>query len=455
MTTTNLTVKIARPFREFLNPHRYKIAYGGRGSGKSWTAADLLVLMAYQRPLRILCARELQLSISESVHRLIADSIERRGLSSFYTVEKATIYGPNGSQFLFAGIKNNVTKIKSMEGIDICWVEEAEAVSAHSWNVLIPTIRKEGSEIWATFNPGNILDETYQRFVVSPPPDAYVVKVNYNDNPWFPPVLRREMEAMRETDPELARHVWDGEPVADSALAIIKPEWIAAAVDAHKVLNLDTSGGVIGGFDVADEGADANALIFRRGILAYSAEEWKDRDPNSAARHTFMRSLQERADAVYFDNIGVGAGAKGAIREELDRLDNKARPAEFRGFNAAAAVQNPHHEYMPGKTNKDMFYNLKAQAWWTLGDRFRNTWLAVNGKPHDADQLISLAGDLPHLDKLRAELSQPRREFLNGKFRVESKKDMAARGVKSPNLADALVMAYAPEVNSFDLSALL
>lgn len=411
--------------------------------------------MAYQRPLRILCARELQLSIGESVHRLIADCIERLGLSGFFTIEKATIYGANGSQFLFAGIKNNVTKIKSMEGIDIAWCEEAEAISAHSWNVLIPTIRKPGSEIWASFNPGNILDETYQRFVVSPPSDSLVVKVNHSDNPWFPEVLRREMEAMRETDPELARHIWDGEPVADAALAIIKPEWMAASVDAHKVLKLEPSGGRFGGFDVADEGADANALVTRHGILVDFAQEWKDRDPNSAARFVFMESLRLGLGVVNYDNIGVGAGAKGAIREELARLDNKAKPPRFEGFNAGASVVKPGSEYMPGKRNKDMFYNLKAQAWWLVADRFRNTWQAVEGKPYDADNIISLSGDLPHLDKLKAELSQPRREFLNGKFRVESKKDMAARGVKSPNLADALIMAFAPEANSFDLSALL
>lgn len=452
---TTLRVEVPRKFRGFLAPHRYKIAYGGRGSGKSRTISDLLVLMAYQRPLRILCARELQLSIGESVHRLIADCIERFEMSRFFTIEKTTIYGQNGSQFLFAGIKNNVTKIKSMEGIDICWVEEAESVTAHSWNVLVPTIRKLGSEIWASFNPGNVLDETYQRFVVNPPPDSHVVKANYCDNPWFPEVLRREMQAMRETDPELARHIWDGDPVADSALAIIKPEWISAAVGALGKLGIDPSGGKLAGFDVADEGADANALIARYGVSVFHAEEWKDRDPNSAARYVFTQALRLGFDTVRYDNIGVGAGAKGAIREELERLDHKAKPPEFAGFNAAAAVVNPALEYMPGKTNKDMFANAKAQAWWLLGDRFRETFNAVNGKPYDAEKLISLDPSLPHLEKLCAELSQPRREFLNGKFKVESKKDMAARGVKSPNLADALVMAFAPESGSYDISSLL
>jgi len=446
-------ISIARPFQAFLRPYRYKVAYGGRGSGKSWTVAMLLVLAASQRPTRILCAREFQNSIAESVHRLIADSIERAGLSALFVIEKATIYSRNGSQFLFAGIKNNPTKIKSLEGIDICWVEEAEAVSAESWNILIPTIRKAGSEIWLTFNPRNILDDTYQRFVLHPPADALIKKINYTENPWFPDTLRVEMEAMRERDPELAAHIWDGEPVADTALAVIKPEWIRAAIDAHHRLGLTASGSRIAGFDVADEGADANALAIRHGCIVTHLTEWRDRDPNSAARRVFADTLAAGVDLVNFDNIGVGAGAKGAIREELASLTHKQRPPRFEGFNAAASVLNPDGCYAEGKRNRDMFFNLKAQAWWGLADRFRNTFDAVQGRPYNAEMLIALPSTLPHLTKLCAELSQPRRDYLNGKFRVESKKDMAKRGIASPNLADAVVMAFAPEA-AFDLSFL-
>lgn len=444
---------IARRFKPLLNSARYKICYGGRGSGKSWTIAQILVLRAAQKTTRILCAREFQNSIAESVHRLIADSIERMGLAHLFTIEKATIYSQNGSQFLFAGIKNNPTKIKSLEGVDIAWVEEAESVSAESWNVLVPTIRKRGSEIWMSFNPRNILDETYQRFVVNPPENVVLIQANWNHNPWFPDTLRDEMQAMRERDPELAAHIWDGEPVADTALAIIKPEWIRAVMDAHLKLGLTASGAIIGGFDVADEGADANALVLRHGCILTHIDEWRDRDPNTAARHVFARALDARADLVHFDNIGVGAGAKGALREELASVHYKQRPPRFEGFNAAASVINPDGWYADGKRNRDMFLNLKAQSWWGLADRFRNTFDAVHGRTYDAEQMICIPSTLPHVTKLAAELSQPRREFLNGKFRVESKKDMAKRGIASPNLADALVMAFAPE-QAFDLSFL-
>ena len=177
-------------FEPFIEAHRYKVAKGGRGSGKSWAIARLLVEAARRQPVRILCARELQNSISDSVIRLLEDTIEREGYSAEFEIQRSMIrhLGTN-AEFMFYGIKNNPTKIKSLEGIDICWVEEAEAVTKESWDILIPTIRKPFSEIWVSFNPKNILDDTYQRFVVNPPADICLLTVNYTDNPHFPEVI--------------------------------------------------------------------------------------------------------------------------------------------------------------------------------------------------------------------------------------------------------------------------
>lgn len=190
-------------FEPFIEAHRYKVAKGGRGSGKSWAIARLLVEAARRQPVRILCARELQNSISDSVIRLLEDTIEREGYSSEFEIQRSMIrhLGTN-AEFMFYGIKNNPTKIKSLEGIDICWVEEAEAVTKESWDILIPTIRKPFSEIWVSFNPKNILDDTYQRFVVNPPDDICLLTVNYTDNPHFPEVLRLEMEECKRRKPE-------------------------------------------------------------------------------------------------------------------------------------------------------------------------------------------------------------------------------------------------------------
>jgi len=189
---------------------RYKCAWGGRGSSKSWSFARALLVLGVKQPTRVLCAREFQNSISQSVHKLLSDQIIDLRLESFYEITQNTIRGQNGTEFAFVGLKNNVANIKSYEGVDICWVEEAQSVSKTSWNILIPTIRKENSEIWVTFNPELETDETYQRFVVSPPENCKSVKVNWQDNPWFPDTLKLEKDALKARDIQAYNTVWEG-----------------------------------------------------------------------------------------------------------------------------------------------------------------------------------------------------------------------------------------------------
>lgn len=203
-------------------PKRYKVMHGGRGGGKSWTVAGVLLAMASERPLRVLCAREVQKSIKQSVHQLLTDQIARLGLWAFFEVLETEIRGANGSLFLFAGLQSHtVDSIKSFEGCDIVWVEEAHGVSKKSWDVLIPTIRKEGSEIWLTLNPDMESDETYQRFIASPSPDTWVVEINWRDNPWFPEVLNQErLKAKRSMLADDYAHIWEGKArrVAEGAI---------------------------------------------------------------------------------------------------------------------------------------------------------------------------------------------------------------------------------------------
>ena len=191
-------------------PARYKCCWGGRGGAKSWGIARAILILGAQNPLRVLCAREFQTSIKDSVHKLLCDQIEALGLLSFYEITQASIRGKNGTEIAFAGLKNNISNIKSFEGVDICWVEEAQTVSRMSWNVLIPTIRKDKSEIWISFNPELETDETYQRFVIAPPNDCVSVKVNWSDNPWFPEVLRLEKDALKDRDTQSYNTVWEG-----------------------------------------------------------------------------------------------------------------------------------------------------------------------------------------------------------------------------------------------------
>lgn len=225
---TRVQAAFPRKLDFLFRPARYKVPYGGRGSAKSWSVARALSIIGAHRPTRILCAREIQNSIEESVHKLLHDQIEALGLAHRYKVEQRAITGPSGTEFIFAGLKSNITKIKSMEGIDIVWVEEAEKVSKKSWQTLIPTIRKPGSEIWITFNPDEETDPTYQQFVVNPPPDAIVRKVNWRDNPYFPETLRREMEYLKSVDYDAYLHVWEGETRKRSDAQILNGKWVVA-----------------------------------------------------------------------------------------------------------------------------------------------------------------------------------------------------------------------------------
>ena len=191
-------------------PSRFKVAYGGRGSSKSWSFARALLVIGVKNPIRVLCAREFQNSIAQSVHRLLADQIMSMKLESFYEITQNQIRGKNGTEFNFVGLKNNPANIKSYEGSTHVWIEEAQTVSDRSLEILIPTIRTPNSEIWITFNPELETDPVYQRYVLNPPDNCKTVKVNWQDNPWFPDVLRLEKDALFSRDREAYNTVWEG-----------------------------------------------------------------------------------------------------------------------------------------------------------------------------------------------------------------------------------------------------
>jgi phage terminase large subunit len=240
---------------------RYKVLYGGRGGAKSWGVARALLIKAAKEPLRILCAREFQTSIKDSVHKLLCDQIESLGLITFYEITQNSIRGKNGSEFSFVGLKNNVANVKSYEGVDICWVEEAQTTSRLSWNVLIPTIRKPASEIWITFNPELETDETYQRFVLHPPDDCIVQKINWSDNPWFPDTLRLEKDQLKNRDPQAYNVVWEGLCRQTVDGAVFAKEMQVAELDGRITkVNYDPTKPVHAIFDLG--WSDATAIWF-------------------------------------------------------------------------------------------------------------------------------------------------------------------------------------------------
>ncbi len=207
-------------------PHRYKVFKGGRGSAKSWSVARALLAIAAGGKKRILCAREIQKSIQDSSYKLLSDQIELLGLTSQFDVLKTEIRGKNGSEFLFRGLGNlTAESIKSFEGVGIVWVEEAHTVSARSWELLIPTIRKPGSEIWITYNPDEETDPVDVQFVQRRPPDCVVTEINWNDNPWFPDVLKAEKDYLYSVDPDTATHVWGGGYRKVSDAQLLRGRW--------------------------------------------------------------------------------------------------------------------------------------------------------------------------------------------------------------------------------------
>jgi phage terminase large subunit len=221
------------------SPKRYKVARGGRGSGKSWGFARALLVLGAKSKLRIICSREVQKSIKDSVHKLLEDQIGALGLTSFYDIFTTEIRGKNGTEFLFAGLSDQtIDSIKSFEGADICWVEEAQTVSERSWKILTPTIRKPGSEIWVTFNPDLDDDPTYDRFVTHQPDDCVSVEMNYMDNPWFNETLEKERagDERRYTKDEY-ENVWLGKCKAAVTGAIFANE-IRDAIEAGRVCNV-------------------------------------------------------------------------------------------------------------------------------------------------------------------------------------------------------------------------
>jgi phage terminase large subunit len=220
---------------ELFEPHQYKVLYGGRDGVKSWSVAQALIILGTRKPLRILCARETMDSIRESVHQLLSDQIVRMGLEKFYNPLQSEIRGANGTEFVFAGLrKQTVSSIKSYEAIDICWVEEASVVSRRSLTILLPTIRKPGSEIWLTLNPDLETDPVYQDFVINPPKGALVIKTSYHDNNWLSDESRQKIETLREKDPDTFHHVYEGATRSTVEGAIYKSE-IQAAETAGRI----------------------------------------------------------------------------------------------------------------------------------------------------------------------------------------------------------------------------
>lgn len=267
-------------------PKRYKIFWGGRGAARSWSFARAILIRGSQVELRILCCREFQKSIDDSVHKLFSDQIGLLKLKGWIVQKKTIVHVGTGTSISFEGLRYNTNRIKSYEGIDICWIEEAESVTKDSWEILIPTIRKSGSEIWISFNPDLEDDPTYVRFVLGEPPNAIVEKVGWEDNPWFHLTeMVAEKDYLYRVDPETADHIWGGEPKKHAQAQVLRGKWVVESFQRPRNDLERKQMGLIGPFYGGDFGfTDATCcveLYIRKmpapsqGVLLVSRESWK------------------------------------------------------------------------------------------------------------------------------------------------------------------------------------
>lgn len=431
-------------------------------SSKSHDAAGVAIARANFRPERFLCMRMFQNRISDSVYTLLKDKIYYFSLEDRFNIFADAIeHKYNGSLFRFYGLARNVDEIKSFEGATVGWVEEAHNLTQTMFDTVRPTImRNDGAEMWMVWNPKYTSDFIWQRLIVNPPAGTLTRLINYTENPFLGKTALADIESSFEEDDELARHIYLGVPLSSDENSAIPYAWIEACVDLHidfPELKLDEGQKAIG-FDVADEGTDFNARALGKGSVVLEMEEWRDKDPNSAAQKVFSGAVLSGATEIIFDSIGVGAGAKGELRNRVAEYESLGKVAPtITPWSASGSVVDPEIDYMDGQKNKDVFSGAKSQAWWEIRDRAHNAYRLRSGTltPNEKSRFISFdrAGiGQKTIDKMLTELSTPIRQYVSGKIQIESKKDMKKRGIPSPNLADSVVMLYAPRKT--DISSL-
>jgi phage terminase large subunit len=431
-----------------------KILKGGRASSKTWDAAGTAIFLACRYKLKFLCMRQFQSKIAESVYAILVIQIDRFGKRHEFDIQKTVIrHRVTGSEFHFYGINRNIAEIKGFEGADIGWIEEGEGLIQEQWSIIEPTLRKEGAQAWILYNPRLVSDYVETHFKHDPENGVIVRHINYDENSFLSNTMLRKIQRLKDSDYEEYEHIYLGIPRTNDDRAVIKRSWIMAAIDAHIKLDIETRGSKRIGFDIADDGKDLCSQIYAHGITALWGEHWKALEDEllESCTRVYSKALTYGAK-INYDSIGVGATAGSKFKDlnkerEEEGLKGKIKYAKF---VAGGKIINPDDLYVDAEgeeiTNNDFFSNLKAQAWWTVADRFRNTYNAVTkGEKFEEEDLISISSDMPGLANLVDELSTPWRTFdKTGKVKVESKEDLAKRDIPSPNDADAFIMAYAP-----------
>lgn len=444
-------LSVIEAFVPLYKPKRLKSFFGGRGGAKTEEFAQYVISRVHLLGQKWISAREFQNSIDDSSYSVLVNKIYALGWEDSFEIQSNKIIHKNGGKVDFVGLARNIMSFKSKFGYDGMWIEEAETVSQKSWDVLIPTIRKEGSEIIVSWNTGDTTSATYQLLVAPYVAEInkngfyeddyiYCAKVCYWDNPYFKDPLKTEMERMKKENYKQYLHIWCGEPKAEYDDSIILSEWVDAAIDAHKKLpHIKEVGEIVLAFDPADVGKDAKALALRHGVVVKNIMQKKDGDIDDAIAWAFDEAYENRAEILVYDSVGVGAGVKVGLKERI-----ASKPIIVHGFGGGDAPIGG--LYKSDQTNENVFLNKRAQYWWLLRDRFENTYRAIEkGEYFDPRTMISLSSDIKDLEQLKSELVRQQRKRTSGSrlIQLQSKADMKKQGIPSPNMADALVMSFA------------
>lgn len=456
-------LKINRALEPLLTkPKPLKVAIGGRGSGKSIGFGDIFTMKMETEQADIYCLREFQESINDSVHRVFDDSINKRLQLDGWTTQANSVIAPNGAHTTYRGASRNPDNIQSAQGYKYSWFEEAHRASQASLDKLIPTIiRNPGAECWFSANPQSSNDPFSLRFITpylsQLEEHGYyedeihlIIVVNWRDNPWW----NEEQESIRKWDYENRTRaeydwIWEGKFKDTVENSIIRPEWFDACIDAHKKLGFEPSGIEVVTHDPSDLGPDDKGLAYRHGVVFKDIQAKADGDVNEGCSWALDYCHAVKPDAFVWDVDGMGTGLKGQIKDALEGKKISIIP-----FSGGGGVDNPDSVYEPiegelsgrkPRTNRDAFYNRRAQMYNELKDRCWKTYRAVEeGIYYNKDELISFDSSIKKIQALRSELCRiPRKDNGVGKFQVLSKDQMKKDGISSPNMADAVMMSFA------------
>ena len=450
-------------------PKRVKILVGGRASTKSTFTADMVLSKVAMGEVWC-CGREYQNTIDDSVHAMLQEEIDRLGMPGF-SVLKTEINHASGGRTFYRGLARNITSLKAIV-CDGLWIEEGESLSYDTLKVLTASIRASAAEqdaaeaegraiklpeIIITMNRGSSKDPIAKQYLARAERElercgyyeddlVMIVEINFNENPWFigSGLEQERADDERNLSTAAYEHKWLGRYSDTIEDAIIEPEWFDACIDAHEVLRFKPEGLEVCTHDPFDGGADAGAWAYMHGVVVQDIQEKRSGRVNDVCDWALDLTLQHKPDVFIWDAGGMGAALK---RQISDALGPKKVSVQM--FEGQQSVDRPDSPYEPtagailqAKTNKEMFFNRRAQRYWELRDRIFRTYLAVrDGKFTDPSRLISFSSKIQLLKSLRAELCRiPRVPNGAGKIQIMSKDQMKKEGIDSPNLADCLMM---------------